>query len=178
MAVELDSGIPSAVPIWPALVAPVLEVLRDGEALHRRDVFDRAAKIADLTEAARAETLNSGGFRYEQRIGWALTHLSKAGWVDRPARATYSISPSGRAWLDSEPGELTYATAREIFSPFWPKESEKAGAAGLDSSVATLESLEPVEQIEDAINRIQVSVGDELLCQRRLKCRPGSTVEN
>jgi restriction system protein len=59
----------SAVPIWPAFVIPVLRVLEDGQTLHRKDVFHAAARIAGLTAEAREETLRSGGYRYEQRLG-------------------------------------------------------------------------------------------------------------
>lgn len=34
------------VPIWPALLAPVLEVLSDGNRYHRRELFSRAADVA------------------------------------------------------------------------------------------------------------------------------------
>lgn len=86
--------------------------------MHRKDVFDAAAEIAGLGPDARAETLTSGGYRYEQRMGWALSHLSKAGWVDRPARGYYAINDAGRNGLLQYPNGFDYAQAREFFAPF------------------------------------------------------------
>jgi len=140
----------SIVPIWPAFVVPVLRVLEDGRTLHRKDVFDEAADIAGLSSQARAETLRSGGYRYEQRLGWALSHLSKASWIDRPSRGHYAINERGRSALGEYPNGFDYAKAREIFAPFQ--------ATGI---------LDPIEQIEDGISRIEAEVGDDLLKRLR-----------
>ena len=155
-------------PTWPELVVPVLTVLKSGEVTHRKNLFDAAAQIAGLGPAARAETLTSGGFRYEQRIGWALSHLSKAGWVDRPSRGHYIINDGGRQCLRDYPEGFDYALAKEIFAPFWPKKSHKGGAAELQPSLKdAVDILDPIEQIEDGINRIEEEVGEELLTRLR-----------
>lgn len=137
--------------------------------MHRKDVFDAAAGIAGLGPEARAETLTSGGYRYEQRMGWALSHLSKAGWVDRPARGYYAINGAGRNGMLQYPGGFDYAQAREFFAPFWPHTVRRsAGDIATDEAVAAaVEILDPVEQIEDGINRIEQEVGEELLSRLR-----------
>lgn len=89
----------SAVPIWPALVIPVLRALQHGGVLHRKDIADRAAGLASIGPEARSETLLSGGLRYEQRFGWALSNLTKASWVDRASRGHYQINEAGLAAL-------------------------------------------------------------------------------
>lgn len=163
-----DEGSVSIVPIWPALVVPVLTVLVPGETLHRKDLFDAAAVVAGLSSAARAETLTSGGFRYEQRIGWALSHLSKAGWVDRPSRGHYAINDAGRKCLRDYPDGFDYALAKETFAPFWPEKQPKEGVAELQPALQdAVDILDPVEQIEDGINRIEEEVGEELLSRLR-----------
>jgi restriction system protein len=160
----------SIVPIWPAFVIPVLRVLEDGRTLHRKDVFDEAAEIGGLTTEARAETLRSGGYRYEQRLGWALSHLSKASWIDRPSRGHYAINDRGRSALVEYPDGFDYAKAREIFAPFWPNEARKnVGPEFKDVELvqAAADILDPIEQIEDGISRIEAEVGEELLNRLR-----------
>ena len=66
VSVTADSDVPS----WPLYVAHVLRVLSTGDTLHRRDIVSRAIDSAGLSAAARAETLNTGGLRSEQRLGW------------------------------------------------------------------------------------------------------------
>lgn len=163
-----SDGSVSNVPIWPALVVPTLTVLQSGETLHRKDLFDAAARVAGLDATARAETLTSGGFRFEQRIGWALTHLTKAGWIDRPSRGHYAINEGGRKCLRDYPNGFDYALANKIFAPFWPKKGKSKDAPDLEPVLQeVVDILDPVEQIENGINRIEEEVGDELLSRLR-----------
>ncbi|MFF2296543.1 restriction endonuclease [Arthrobacter sp. NPDC058127] len=157
----------SEVPIWPLFVAHVLRVLSPGETLSRRDVVSRVIEAADLSESARAETLDSGGRRSEHRIGWALSHLSKAGWVERPSRANYRITEVGMQWLGEHPeGIRDFSSAHAAFAQFWPKPANgKAVVSGIDEALAV--EVDPIEQIESGISRIHSDVGDALLTRLR-----------
>jgi len=160
----------SIVPIWPAFVLPVLRVLEDGRVLHRKDVFDEAAEVAGLSEEARSETLRSGGYRYEQRLGWALSNLLKASWIDRPSRGHYAINDRGRSALSEHPGGFDYAKARRTFASFWPGEDRKKAASDSEELELIQDSadiIDPIEQIEDGISRIEAKVGEELLDRLR-----------
>ncbi|MBD1594255.1 restriction endonuclease [Arthrobacter sp. S1_S22] len=156
------------VPIWPALIVPVLRALEDGRTLHRKDLFQQAADKAGLSESARLETLNSGGLRYEQRMGWVLSHLTRANWIDRPTKGHYCITDAGREWLHANPDGINYSQAHELFAQYWPK-SEKQTPAQVTSttSLPAVDELEPVEQIEDGINRIHDEVGAALIQRLR-----------
>lgn len=159
--------IESEVPIWPLFVAHVLRVLSAGDTLHRRDIVSRAIDSAGLSAAARSETLNTGGLRSEQRLGWAISNLLKAGWIERPVRANYRITEAGREWFSSHPeGISDFSTARMLFAPYWPKSD--AGKPMLSVVDETLvEDIDPIEQIESGINRIHSDVGDALLTRLR-----------
>lgn len=156
----------SLVPIWPEFVVPTLQVLADGESRQRREVFDAIAAHAGISEDARAETLKSGGTRFEQRVGWALSHLGKAQWVDRPERGHYVINGAGRAALAKYPQGFDYALAREVFAPFWPEKTKSVTPATTPEQSADGIS-DPIEVIEDAVARIEAGVGDELLDRLR-----------
>jgi restriction system protein len=162
------NAIPSLVPIWPEFVIPVLKVLEDGATLHRKDVFDAAADIADVSADGRNETLASGGSWLEQRVGWALSHLTKAGWVDRPSRGHNAINAEGRRSLEKYASGFDYALARDVFAPFWPKHDRgKSSTTVDDRALVAVEILDPIEQIEDGIGRIEDEVGEELLLRLR-----------
>lgn len=148
------------------LVVPTLQILSDGQSRHRRAVFDAVADCANVGDEARAETLKSGGTRFEQRMGWALSNLSKARWVDRPERGRYLITDAGRAALTQYPDGFDYSLAKVVFAPFWP-EKTKTDSTHATMSSQTDEVSDPVEVIEDAIARIEARVGDELLDRLR-----------
>lgn len=162
MAVEAEGAAESEVPIWPHFVKHVLLVLLDGETLHRREIMSRAVNSAQLSDSARAETLNSGGLRAEQRLGWALSHLSKAGWIERPMRANYRITEAGKQWFAQHPeGVNSFSEAHQTFAQYWP-EAQKKDVIDAPPEVVS-GTVDPIEQIESGINLIVSDVGDQLL---------------
>ncbi|MGO4230143.1 restriction endonuclease [Arthrobacter sp. YAF34] len=167
MSEMASSTVDSEVPIWPLFVAHVLRVLSTGETLHRRDIVSRAIDSARLSDAARAETLNTGGLRSEQRLGWAISNLLKAGWIERPVRANYRITEAGREWFSKHPeGISDFSTARTLFAPFWPQ-SDGRKPVHPAAEETLVEDIDPIEQIESGINRIHSDVGDALLTRLR-----------
>lgn len=156
----------SEVPIWPHFIKHVLLVLSDGETLHRRDIVGRAIVSAGLSESAQAEMLNSGGLRSEQRLGWAISNLFKAGWIERPVRANYRITESGRKWFAEHPEGITsFSEANRVFEPYWPN-VQKTATTDVAIEVQA-EATDPIEQIETGINRIAEDVGEALLARLR-----------
>lgn len=151
----------TSVPIWPALIVPVLQALDSGETLHRKNLFHTAAAKAGLSSAALEETLASGGLRYEQRMGWVLSHLTRAKWIDRPTRGHYAINKTGHEWLTANPAGLSYSEANAVFAPFWPKKLVESSA--VEIPVTDLELLDPIEQIENGVNLIHADVASNLI---------------
>ena len=151
----------TSVPIWPALIVPVLQALESGETLPRKNLFRVAAEKAGLSVTTMQETLESGGLRYEQRMGWVLSHLTRAKWIDRPARGQYAINETGRQWLNGNHVGMTYSEAKTVFAPYWPKKMAESTAD--DVPVADLEYLDPLEQIENGVNLIHADVATNLI---------------
>jgi len=156
---------PSLVPIWPELVIPTLRAISDGHARQRREIFDLVAESEGISEEARAERLKSGGSRYAQRMGWALSHLTKAGWVTRPERGHYLINATGSEALSRYATGLDYALAKQVFEPFWPKPSKSTSPSPIPDLADDI--VDPIEVIEDAVARIEDRVGQELLTRLR-----------
>lgn len=166
MAYTNAEPLESEVPTWPQFVRHVLLVLSDGSTRHRREIFSRAIDSAQLSDHARAETLNTGGLRSEQRLGWAISNLTKAGWIERPSRANYRITEAGRQWFAQHPeGVESFTEANRTFGAFWPQ-TQKQPTSVRPAEEAT-EASDPIEQIEAGINRIAVDVGDALLTRLR-----------
>lgn len=103
-------------------------------------------------------------------MGWVLSNLMRAGLIDRPTRAHYSINDGGRQFLADHPDGMSYADARIFFRPYWPEAhgpstpSPALPQAELDLD---LDVLDPIEQIEDGISRNHSEVGQELLTRLR-----------
>jgi restriction system protein len=168
--IDDDLQYESEVPIWPAFVIHTLRALTDGKTISRKELKSKAIEGANLSEAALQETLTSGASRWEQRMGWAITNLTKANWIERPSRAQYRITEAGRAWLAAHPeGVADHSTARTVFAQYWPKNHKDAQPVPSLPlmPLAPDDIIEPVEQIEDAIGRIQADVSESLLDRLR-----------
>lgn len=165
-----DPDLRDDVPIWPHFVPIVLAVLERHGALHRREIMRLTLDEARLSEHARNIRLESGKPRAENRIGWTLSHLFKAGWVERPGRALYRITDAGRAWLEANRGvQLSTGEADRLFRDYWPM-SEAVGPRGSgrrEPEPEPADELEPKEQVEAGVARLRGEVEAELLVRLR-----------
>ena len=149
----------SALPTWDQFMVPILRVLSDGQVRNRRELYDLVARDTHLSDDQRAEVLDSGERRYENRISWAITYLVKANAVVRPYRGHHSISESGRTLLEVHPKALTEADLRLI-------EGYDDGRKKHALDVATApepDDLDPYELVERGIARINSEVASNLL---------------
>lgn len=77
----------SEMPTWEGFLVPCLEALKDGALRSRRELYALVAVVVGLTDQQRAVVLDSGGSpMYANRIGWALSQLTRVGALSRPSR--------------------------------------------------------------------------------------------
>jgi len=148
-----------ALPTWQQFMVPVLRVLSDGEVRSRRELYDLVARETHLTDEQRAEVLDSGERRFENRIGWALSYLAKANAVMRPARGQYMITESGQSLLKGHPNGLTLADLQLIEG--YDDRRKKYTHEVANGPVS--EDLDPDERVEQAIACINEDVANKLL---------------
>jgi len=123
------------VPSWPKFMRPVLEVLSDGQVWKTRDVRTEAIRRLGLSEAQRAVKLNSGQAQAENRVGWALFHLTRATAAHKVRNGHSRITDLGRQLLHDHPVEVPEATLQEIpaYLAYVPKKrSSTAPVADLE----------------------------------------------
>lgn len=150
----------AVMPAWNQLMAPVLRVLLDGHVHPRRQLANAVAAAEQISDEQRGETLNSGQSRFDNRLGWATSALSRAGAIDRPTRGRYQITDAGRQLLGEHPNGIAEADLLTVSG-----ESEALGVTTSEPS----SDLDPTEQIEAGIARIQAEVADDLLSRLHAK---------
>lgn len=97
-------------PDFQNLMLPMLQLAADGAERRLSDVLEAPAQQFDLTDADRAELLPGGGqARFDNKVGWARTHLGKAGLLERPRRGWLRITERGREVLADPPARITVA---------------------------------------------------------------------
>lgn len=159
--------LPPPMPTWDEFTIFVLQFLADGKTCHISEIRQGVADLAGLTPAQRAELLPSGQSRAENRIGWALSKLTTAGALERPARGQYHIAPVGQAILQKHPNGVTEdqlnALAKSSDEPWQNTKHDTSGK----KATAVPRKLDPVEQIEDSVKRLNDAAAVDLL--QRLK---------
>lgn len=159
-----------SIPKWHEFMAPILRVMSDGATRDRSEIIQASADEAGVESSERLITLTTGQPMYANRVGWAISHLSRAGALSRPERGRYVISDLGRTVLTTRPdvsrSDVEAATGYRRTRPM----SEVAGEQTDD-----VESLNPAELIDQGIKQIQADVAAELLA--RLMTKPPTFFE-
>lgn len=156
---------------WEGFLRYSLLALQDGTVRGRQEINTVVAAEAKLTTEQMDEMLSSGQPKYANRIGWAISFLANVGALDRPKRGQYVITDAGRAVLTRASDDLV---ERDF------KEFAKDPASGIRSYTASVKSvtadeggsddsseLDPIEQIEQGIKRVESAVAVELLTRLR-----------
>ncbi|WP_297861179.1 restriction endonuclease [Meiothermus sp.] len=150
---------------------PLLRLASDGLEHNMDEAYEILAKQFGLTPEERTELLPSGGqSRYENRVGWARTYLTKAGLLESPARGRFRITQLGVQTLQSGVAEIDNTYLRQFpgFVEFRKKErSEVEGElGGEENSTST-----PDEQLEQLHLLLQKQLAQDLLDRVR-QCSP------
>jgi restriction system protein len=154
-----------SVPKFYEMNKPILEFLRDEKIHSFSEIKIHVIKYFNLDETSLSELLPSGRQTvFSNRIGWARTHLKKAGLIDSPARATFSISKEGLNVLSDNPlvVDNNYLMRYESFREFLQPSSEISGEKVVLSSQ---QGETPDDVFEESFRKINKTLGDELLAE-------------
>jgi restriction system protein len=152
------------VPPYHTLMLPLLKVMSGGNEMTTKQMRDEVAENLGLSVEALSERLPSGTQNaFDNRMGWARTYLFKAGLLDRPRRATYAISETGKKLLANPPAEINvdFLRSYEQFNQFFG--SSKSDKESLASTDVIDDELTPEEQIEKGVRQIQRELQVEVL---------------
>lgn len=154
----------NTVPQYHTLMLPLLKVMGGGSEMTTSQMRDAVAEHLGLSAEALSQRLPSGTqSAFDNRMGWARTYLMKAGLLDRPRRATYVISQSGKDLLSNPPAAIDAGFLRsyEQFNNFIS--TTKNGKQELIEPSDIDDDLTPEEQIEKGVRRIEHELQDEVL---------------
>ena len=152
------------VPPYHTLMLPLLKVMSGGNEMNTKQMSDVVAENLGLTVEALSQRLPSGTqSAFDNRMGWARTYLFKAGLIERPRRATYAISETGKKLLANPPSEIDvdFLRSYEQFNQFFG--SSKSDKESLASTDVIDDELTPEEQIEKGVRQIQRELQVEVL---------------
>lgn len=166
------------IPDFQSLMRPLLEAHADGKEHLNRDLVAILGERFDLTDEERREMLPSGGARlFDNRVGWAKTHITQAGLLISPRRAISIITDFGRDALRIHPEriDLRILNGFEKFREFRNRR-RNAEDDELDTAEAEIQNAQtPEELLENAYLQVRRQIEAELLSQ--IKSSPPEFLE-
>lgn len=157
---------------------PLLEAHSDGKEHLNRDLVATLAERFNLTDEERREMLPSGGARlFDNRVGWAKTHVSQAGLLESPRRGISIITDRGREALRTHPEriDLRILNEYEEYREFRNRRKTPEDEASDTIDTEAQDEQTPEELLENAYLRVRRQVETELLAQ--IKTAPPDFLE-
>ena len=166
------------IPDFQSLMRPLLEAHADGKEHLNRDLVAQLGEQFGLTEEERREMLPSGGARlFDNRIGWAKSHITQAGLLISPRRAISVITDRGREALRIQPEriDLRVLNGFEVYREFRNRRKNVEDDDSDTSETEIQDAQTPEELLENAYLQVRRQVEAELLSQ--IKSSPPEFLE-
>jgi restriction system protein len=166
------------IPDFQSLMRPLLEAHADGKEHLNRDLVSQLGEQFGLTEEERREMLPSGGARlFDNRIGWAKSHITQAGLLISPRRAISVITDRGREALRIQPEriDLRVLNGFEGYREFRNRRKNVEDDDSDTSETEIQDAQTPEELLENAYLQVRRQVEAELLSQ--IKSSPPEFLE-
>ncbi len=146
------------IPKFDELFNDVLEFLSDEKEYKTRDVKEELSKKLDLTDEERHELLPSGQETIiKNRIGWSITTLKKAGYVESKKWGSVNITSNGLNAHKKNP-DINIEDLMEIPEVYeWFKGESK------DKPKEPVGESTPEEEIEKSLKQINDSLADLII---------------
>jgi restriction system protein len=115
-----------------------------------------------LTEAEQEARIPSGNSTYvRNRTGWAMTHLTKAGLIEKVAPKTYRATEHGRNFLRQHPDDITIKDMKALDSwrTGWAASTPRKSAEAAPES----EDMTPTEALDNAVQTLNADLKNRLL---------------
>ncbi len=166
-----------AIPDYQKIMLPFLKLTLDQKEHSKRQVFDALTEEFKLTDDERKELLPSGQQAvFDNRVGWARTHLVKAGLLDQTRRGYFRITIRGLDVLKQNPPgiNLNFLNQFDEFREFRSLRRETGRTTITEEK--SEQGKTPAEIIEGAYRRLRDDLARDLLQQ--IKKSPPSLFEN
>ncbi len=153
-----------AIPDFQTIMLPLLKLSADQQEHSLSQVVETLAQEFHLSETERKELLPSGQQTYlANRVGWALTHMKKAGLFEYTGRGRFMLTARGVSALRDNPSkvDMKYLAQFPEYVEFRKKSSIKATQVSKNGDVQS--HLTPKEAIEDGYQRLRQDLAQELL---------------
>ena len=151
-------------PDFQAIMLPLLSFAADGNEHSLRESIEFIAEQFKLTDVERKKLLPSGRqYTFDNRVGWARTHLKKAGLLESTRRGYFQITERGNKVVQENPREINVKFLEQFpeFMDFRNGVKSESKSSNNDEDLP--ENRTPEEVIEAAIQKLNQELAAEIL---------------
>jgi restriction system protein len=151
------------IPDFQSIMFPLMKISSDKNIHMFRDVMTELSEHFQLTEEEKKELLPSGKQSiFENRSGWAKTHLKKAGLLNYPRRGCIQITDRGLSVLEKTIDRIDMKFLKQFdeYNEFINMTNQNKSG---DESTNEIETHTPEELMETAFQNIKTTLADEIL---------------
>jgi len=151
------------IPDFQSIMLPLMEIASDKNIHAFRDVINQLIQKYNLSDEEKNELLPSGKQPiFENRTGWAKTHLKKAGLLIYPKRGCIQITERGLSFLANKPDKIDMRVLKQF-----DEYNEFINITNVnrdnDDTINEIETHTPEELMETAFQNIKRTLADEIL---------------
>jgi restriction system protein len=151
------------IPDFQTVMLPIMEIAADNNIYPMRDLVNKLIDKYGLSDEEKKELLPSGKQTvFENRIGWAKTHLKKAGLLVYPKRGCIKITERGLFLLNNKPEKIDMGTLKQ-FDEYNEFIKITNVTKDDDVTIAEIDTHTPEEIMESAFQNIKRTLADEIL---------------
>lgn len=164
------------IPDYQTIMLPLLTFASDQREHSARESIESLAQTFQLTDAERRELLTSGQQTFDNRVGWAITYLKKAGLLEATRRSHFRITPRGIDALKSKPARIN-GKFLEQYPEFleFKNRDRRIDSTTQPASPAAVSAREeestPEDAIEAAYQRLRTELANDIV-QAIMGCSP------
>lgn len=163
------------IPDFQSIMLPLLQYASDQQEHSLRETIEHLADIFKLSDEDRKHLVPSGQQpTFDNRVGWARTHLKKAGLMETTRRGYCKITDEGIQVLTQNPSKINinFLSQYQDWLDFARNKNNKE-EENLHNEEEIINNVNqtPEEQLEQAFQKIREDLKDELLEILR-KCSP------
>jgi restriction system protein len=154
-----------AIPDFQTLMLPLLVISYDKQEHTVVHAIEQLSTQFNLSEGEKTEILPSGAqYRFDNRVHWAITYLSKSGLLERTGRGKFRITQLGIKAIEEKPIKMDkeYLSKYEGYREFRKRrnisDSEEKVGGDLEEAIQT-----PDEAIDEAYQRLRSDLAQDLL---------------
>jgi restriction system protein len=154
-----------SIPDYQTIMLPFLESISDRKEHSYREMLESLSQHFTLNDSERKEMLASGTQAiFDNRVAWAKTYLKKAGLLESPRRGVFIITDRGLSVLSQKLEKINIPFLRQ-FPEFVEFQALKKPTTNEQSNNEETIGDTPEEVLESAYQRIQDSLGKELIAK-------------